>query len=271
MNKNKIRNCTVIILLLSCMMIGNVKTVPANEEHDQVANVEIDAYGTAGVTRVMAKVLQENQKSIAVVEQRDSEIVRSAAYEEETEIVEPEISEPVVRYEEVPEDATMYVTTSYLNLRAEPNTDAEVLDVLTCGDQLHLIGTMKIYVDESLIETWSHVTIDGMMGYVHSSYISSESPYIDMGSFTITYYCPCAICCGWETGITASGTPATAGVTIAADESIPFGTELVIDGHVYTVQDRGGKIKGNRIDIFCNSHLEALSHSVHTSEVYMMR
>ena len=41
-----------------------------------------------------------------------------------------------------------------------------------------------------------------------------------------------------------------------------MGTKLNINGHVYTVEDRGGAIKGNKIDIFVNTHAEALQWGV---------
>ena len=33
---------------------------------------------------------------------------------------------------------------------------------------------------------------------------------------------------------------------------------MIINGHTYTVEDRGGAIKGNKIDIYVDSHQEAL-------------
>ena len=76
--------------------------------------------------------------------------------------------------------------------------------------------------------------------------------------FKITAYCSCAKCCGKETGITASGTKATAGRTVAASAQYAFGTKLIINGQEYVVEDRGGAIQGNKIDIYMNSHAEAL-------------
>ena len=80
--------------------------------------------------------------------------------------------------------------------------------------------------------------------------------------FKITAYCPCSKCCGKKTGITASGTRATAGRTVAASSQYAFGTKLLINGKVYTVEDRGGAIKGNKIDIYMNTHAEALAWGV---------
>lgn len=86
----------------------------------------------------------------------------------------------------------------------------------------------------------------------------------------ISYYCPESCCCGiYANGITASGTVATEGRTIAADKRFGFGTEIEINGTVYTVEDRGGAIKGNKIDVFCESHAECLKKGRHTETVYI--
>ncbi len=81
-------------------------------------------------------------------------------------------------------------------------------------------------------------------------------------TYKITAYCSCAKCCGKSTGRTASGAKATAGVTVAAPAKFAFGTKLNIGGHVYTVQDRGGAIQGNRIDVYVSSHSAALQWGV---------
>ncbi len=80
--------------------------------------------------------------------------------------------------------------------------------------------------------------------------------------FKVTAYCSCARCCGKTTGRTASGTKATAGHTVAASGQFSFGTKLMINGQEYTVEDRGGAIQGNRIDIYMNSHVEAVAWGV---------
>lgn len=83
---------------------------------------------------------------------------------------------------------------------------------------------------------------------------------------TATAYCSCEICCGeWALnrpdGIvyTASGAEAVQGVTIAADWSIyPPGTVLFVEGlGEMIVQDRGGAIQGQKIDVYFESHDDA--------------
>lgn len=79
-------------------------------------------------------------------------------------------------------------------------------------------------------------------------------------AFTATAYCGCSKCCGKSTGITASGAKARQGVTVAMSSKYPFGTKVEIKGMgTYIVQDRGGAINGNRIDIYFDSHSEALN------------
>ena len=80
--------------------------------------------------------------------------------------------------------------------------------------------------------------------------------------YKVTAYCACMKCCGKTNGITASGTKAAAGRTIATDSRFAFGTKLSINGVTYTVEDRGGAIKGNRIDMYFDSHAEAIQWGV---------
>lgn len=99
-----------------------------------------------------------------------------------------------------------------------------------------------------------------------------ETKLKNIGTYKITGYCGCSSCCGKSDGVTASGTRATAGRTIAADTTdLPFGTKVVIDGHTYTVEDVGGAIKGNHIDVYFSSHSKALQWGVRYCDVYVAR
>lgn len=101
---------------------------------------------------------------------------------------------------------------------------------------------------------------------------NEESDLIYMGNYKLTAYCACSRCCGKSDGITASGTVATQGRTIAVDPNvIPYGTEVVINGNTYIAEDRGGAIYGNRIDIFFNNHQDALNFGVQYADVYIKK
>ena len=86
--------------------------------------------------------------------------------------------------------------------------------------------------------------------------------------YRLTAYCPCEVCCGKSDGITATGVRATEGRTVAVDPStIPYGSEVVIWGHTYVAEDCGGAVQGNRIDIFFDTHQEAVDFGVQYAEV----
>ena len=94
----------------------------------------------------------------------------------------------------------------------------------------------------------------------------------------VTAYCACFHCTGKHPGdpaygITASGRPVTAngGRFCAAPRSIPFGTMIDIPGYgVVPVLDRGGAITGDRLDVYCPTHQEALNWGVKWLDVKIM-
>ena len=90
-----------------------------------------------------------------------------------------------------------------------------------------------------------------------------------LGSYELTAYCSCSYCCGKSDGITASGTVATAGRTVACN-SIPLGTHILINDVEYIVEDTGG-MGSNVIDIYFNSHQEALEFGRQKGEVYIIK
>ena len=96
---------------------------------------------------------------------------------------------------------------------------------------------------------------------------SSSTGNTYLGRFRLTAYCPCAKCCGKADGITASGTKATAGRTVAMG-GVPLGTKLMINGTVYTVEDRGTSY--GHVDIFFNTHAEALQFGSSYADVYQV-
>ncbi len=93
----------------------------------------------------------------------------------------------------------------------------------------------------------------------------AATPKLRTIEMEVTAYCPCKKCCGpLAQGITASGKRVSYndGKFVAADRSIKFGTKLIIPGYASSnpveVTDRGGAIKGNKLDVYFHSHTEAL-------------
>ncbi|HPU97445.1 MAG TPA: 3D domain-containing protein [Candidatus Hydrogenedentes bacterium] len=97
-------------------------------------------------------------------------------------------------------------------------------------------------------------------------------------SMEVSAFCSCGKCTNWtrnwlgkpvvasgpnrgqpkKVGITASGEKARPG-TIAAHKKYPFGTVMYVPGYGYgTVQDRGGALGEDHIDVYFKSHGDAL-------------
>lgn len=87
----------------------------------------------------------------------------------------------------------------------------------------------------------------------------------EAGTFLCTAYCTEQYphICGEGHGITASGQPIQAGVTVAADQSIfPYGTVLYIEGvGIRIVQDKGAGVQGAHLDVAVDTHENALAWS----------
>ncbi len=93
----------------------------------------------------------------------------------------------------------------------------------------------------------------------------------------VTAYCACRRCCGkFADGITASGHKIRRGDTFAAaDKRYSFGTEMVVAGYnkgkPIKVLDRGGAIRGNKLDLFFPTHKKARKWGVKYIDVKVRR
>ena len=99
---------------------------------------------------------------------------------------------------------------------------------------------------------------------------------ISLGICKVTAYCKenyPHICNDGNSSVTATGTVPLAGRTVAVDPSvIPYGSEVIINGHTYIAEDCGGAIKGNRVDICFDTHREALNFGIqHLEVVYVIK
>jgi len=134
------------------------------------------------------------------------------------------------------------------------------------------------YVDETVIkDPVSRIVEHGTVRSMTTSR-GEAIRYIDTLEMNITAYCSCPICCGkYSSGNTASGTRATQGRTIAVSysvrkSSLPYGTRVYIPyavdwfaargiqvSGIFTVEDVGGGVSNNQIDLYMDTHSQALS------------
>lgn len=74
-------------------------------------------------------------------------------------------------------------------------------------------------------------------------------------------------------GVTASGTKAKQGRTIAMDKTIPFGTLVKIEGfdEIFRVEDRGSKIKGNKVDVYFENVEDAIKFGKQKRKIFIIK
>lgn len=102
---------------------------------------------------------------------------------------------------------------------------------------------------------------------------SEEYEIIYMGEFKITYYCDelgSHVCGG--NGVTASGEQTVVGITAAADWSIlPQGSKVYIESVGFReIQDVGGGVNGNHIDVLVETHQDAIDLGTHDESVWLL-
>lgn len=99
----------------------------------------------------------------------------------------------------------------------------------------------------------------------------ADNGLTSLGIFRTTGYCPCYQCSeGWGRH-TSTGAIAKSSHTIAVDPRvIPYGSKIMINGVVYTAEDRGGGVKGNHIDIFFDTHSQTRQHGSRHQEVFLV-
>lgn len=96
-----------------------------------------------------------------------------------------------------------------------------------------------------------------------------------LGSFTVTHYCPCSLCCGKSDGVTASGRSVVPYYSVAVDPKvIPLGTVVYLDYgdgvlHEARADDTGGAVRGYKLDLCVGDHQTAVQYGIRTATVYV--
>lgn len=156
--------------------------------------------------------------------------------------------------------------------------------VITISTMVLAAGVAALHVDNVCrseerellhIEEAQAMTIERPVTEVSFNEVEAEPQLISLGDFVITHYCTenyPHICNDGDATRTATGTRPAPGRTIAVDpDVIPYGSEVVINGHTFVAEDTGGAINQNRIDIVVDTHEEALQKGKFTAEVFLVR
>lgn len=229
----------------------------ATVEENSVSDTPVE-YAKSEFEEMQAEKAEEKLSKVERSEKRAAAL----ALAEDTE----EVTEEVTEADTENEEETEVTTTEIVLVPTEAPTTEKSTDGLPDEDIKQEATTREPKTTEA---TTSKST-DGLPDD-EVKYDDDQGTYL--GTYLLTAYCPCEICCGqWsntENPVTASGNPAVEGVTIAAPSEFAFGTELVIDGHTYVVQDRGGAITGNHLDVYFSTHEKALNFAMGYYDVYM--
>ena len=127
-------------------------------------------------------------------------------------------------------------------------------------------------VEEAKAEPLAIVATDSVAAPAENIFYAERIPnghWENAGRHRITHYDSGACCNGRNAGRTASGAPMTVGRTVATGRQYPFGTRLLINGTIYTVEDRG--VPNGCIDILVGSHAEANRRGLFHTNVFVWR
>ena len=139
--------------------------------------------------------------------------------------------------------------------------------IITSGiDTAHAVWATRIIADSDTPNIQVTSNLSTVQAYTAAT-AADIGEYL--GEFKLTAYCPCSQCCGqWADGITASGLTAVEGRTVAM-AGVPFGTRLVINGMIFTVDDRGTPY--GHVDIYMNDHDRCNIFGVGSAKVYLAK
>ena len=214
----------------------------------------------------------KGEEPIKIAQNTTTEINKEQVLEEYTNLTEKiETVIEEIPFETVTKDVSNGATTTRnAVIQSGKNGEKKVTYKVTYKEDEEL---SREKLSEEIIKN----PVDKIVQVQSKSVITSRSSFSRVtgtsgksGVYKVTAYCACMQCCGKTNGITASGAKATANHTIAAPRTFAFGTKVVINGTTYVVEDRGGAIQGNRIDIYMNSHAEALRWGVRYVEVEVL-
>ncbi len=160
-----------------------------------------------------------------------------------------------------------YVNSDRVNFRKEASTNSDIYKVLDKNTSVTILG----YEGD-----WSKVSINDTVGYVYSKYITNGNEAIETSNIDTSKTVSLDVKATAYAGdtITSTGTVPTEGTTIAVDPSvIPYGSKVYIPefDKVFTAEDCGSAIKGNRIDIFMDSEAKCNEWGVKNITIYVSK
>lgn len=259
------------------------ETVVPNEESDITNNKVITITKTS-----------ENENDVIKLAEENSEVSIEQLLGDYTPIVEKIVTEQVeIPYETITKDAqnasensTSKVITQGKNglkeitykvkYRNDIEIERTVLSETIITEPVNKVVQVnkKVVTTRSSTERTATTNPATTASSTLAKKVEGKTPVVK--TFNTSAYCSCSKCCGKSTGITSSGAKATSWYTLAAGSGYPIGTVIYIpyfknkpNGGWFVVQDRGGAISNNRLDVYMGTHSQALQFGRKTLECYV--
>lgn len=186
---------------------------------------------------------------------------------------------------EVTKVYTNYISNENL-FKVEVNGDVEPVKQRVM-EEVSSISDMQIaqntITNQSVFQQQGNVEptrVASRGSYIRSTNVA-PTDYEKVVSVRATAYCLCRKCTGKTPsssgyGHTASGLVIVPGQdmkVISVDPNvIPLGSQVYVDGYGYAIAaDTGGAIKGNKIDVYKDTHALALQWGVKNVNVYILK
>ena len=239
------------------------------------------------------KITKQNEQTSKAIAHEQKDISMEELLEEYTPIVEKIITEQIeIPFETITKDVSgssnqttnkvleegkngLKEITYRVKLKKESEIERTVIEEKVIEEPVNRVVqvTKKVTARSSRARvTQTNPTTTAQTSLAKK--VEGKTPIVK--TFNTSAYCACKSCCGKTTGITSSGAKASAWYTIAAGKAYPVGTVIYIpyfknkpNGGWFVVQDRGGAISNNKIDIFMGTHSQALQFGRRSLECYV--
>ena len=237
---------------------------------------EYDLTQTEDVTEPVTTVTEKTSVKTTTVKKERTTVKETVTVAAKTKVSEPKTEKKAAKTDNKKtkiksadkKTTTMASDVMYVQedvkFRKKPSTSAGVIKIVKKGESVDVTGEEK--------NGFYPVKVKNKSGYIMTSYLESKPSKVTttkenvskeyIGTFKITAYSASS------SARTASGTTCEAGRTIAAPSRFDFGTKLMFNGNVYTVEDRGSAIVNNVLDLYVDSESEAVKWGVRYLEVY---